>query len=154
VLFVVISCVIREFLVRFSSVFFVPSSPALCRPLFLRAPLASVEGAEGAAEVEEEPTVLWARALAELAAALRALVAHARAVGLGGEEVEEAERALFAPVGDSELARLRALRFREGAAREQAGLLRAAGQTSALVVEWAADDMDVDAERHVRPRLA
>jgi hypothetical protein len=72
--------------------------------MVLRAPLVALEDAEGAAEeVEEEPAVLWARALAELAAALRALVRHARSVGLEGDEVEEAEDAVLAPVGDTEV---------------------------------------------------
>jgi hypothetical protein len=113
----------------------------MCRPLFLRAPLASVEDA-----AEEDPEVLWVRAFADLAADLLALVVHARAVGLYGEEAEEAECAAIAPVGDTELSRLRPLHFRQGAARELAGLLRAAGHTSAEIDEWAPD--------RVRPRLA
>ncbi len=101
------------------------------------------------------PEVLWVRALAELAAALRALVRHARSVGLEGEEVEEAEDAAAAPVGDSEVAHLRALQFRQVAASALATHLRAAGHTSALIVEWAeAEDLGVDGERRMRPRLA
>jgi hypothetical protein len=106
----------------------------MCRPLFLRAPLASVEDA---ADVEEDPDTLWVRALAQLSADLLALVAHARAVGLGGEEADEAEDASRAPAGDTELSRLRALQFRQVAARELAGLLRDAGHRSAEIAEWA-----------------
>jgi hypothetical protein len=109
--------------------FFVFPRFAMCRALRLRAPLASVE------DVEVAPT--WARALAEVAADLRSMVAHARAVGLDGEEAEEAEDAAAAPVGDSELSRLRALQFRVAAARELAGVLRAAGHRSAAIAEWA-----------------
>jgi hypothetical protein len=119
----------------------------MCRALRLRVPLVSVEDAEVAEDVD--PDALWARALAELAAELLALVAHARAVGLYGEEAEEAEDAAAAPAGDTELSRLRALQFREGAARELAVQLRAAGHRSALIAEWAGED-----ERRVRPRLA
>jgi hypothetical protein len=100
----------------------------MCRALRLRAPLASVE------ETGAAPT--WARALAEVAADLRSMVALARAVGLA-EEAEEAEDAAAAPVGDSELSRLRALQFRVAAARELAGVLRAAGYRSAAIAEWA-----------------
>jgi hypothetical protein len=110
----------------------------MCRPLFLRAPLASVEDAAEEVEEEEEPAVLWARALGEVEADLLALVARARAVGLYGDEAEEAEDAAAAPVGDTELSRLRALQFREGAARELATLLRDAGHRSAEIAEWAA----------------
>jgi hypothetical protein len=70
-------------------------------------------------------------------------------VGLDGDEAEEAEDASLAPVGEGDAARLRALHFRQAAARELAGLLRAAGHTSALIEEWAAEG-----ERRVRPRLA
>jgi hypothetical protein len=101
----------------------------MCRALVLRAPLASVEDAE-------EPAT-WAGALADVAAELLAMVAHARAVGLYGEEAEEAEDAAAAPVGDTEAAHLRALRFRQFAARELAGVLRAAGHNSPEIAEWA-----------------
>jgi hypothetical protein len=91
---------------------------------------------EDAAEVAD-PETLWVRALAEVEADLLALVQLARAVGLYGDEAEEAEDAAAAPVGDTELSRLRALQFREGAARELAGLLRDAGHVSPEIAEWA-----------------
>jgi hypothetical protein len=120
----------------------------MCRAMVLRAPLASVEDAEDVAEVEEEDLdALWARALAEAASDLLALVAQARAAGLGGDLLAEVERAAAAPVGETEVSRLRALQFRQGAARELATLLRDAGYTSAEIAEWAPD-------RRVRPRLA
>jgi hypothetical protein len=65
------------------------------------------------------------------------MVALARAVGLYGEEAEEAECAAISPVGDSELSRLRALHFRGAAARALAGVLRGAGHMSAAIAEWA-----------------
>jgi hypothetical protein len=102
--------------------------------MVLRAPLVSVDAAVAAAA---DPATLWARALADVDAELRALVAHARAVGLDGDEVEEAEDALLAPVGVSELARLRALQFRGVAARALAVRLRAVGHLSAEIAEWA-----------------
>jgi hypothetical protein len=111
-------------------VFFGALSFAMCRAMVLRAPLVSVEAAE-------DPATRWARALGEVAADLLALVAHARAVGLEGDEVEEAEDAAAAPVGVTELSRLRALQFRGAAARELAGVLRAAGHRSAAIAEWA-----------------
>jgi hypothetical protein len=122
----------------------------MCRALRLRSPLVSVEAAVGAAEAEADPATRWVRALAELAAALRALVRHARSVGLDGEEAEEAEDAAAAPVGDTEVAHLRALQFRQVAASALATRLRAAGHTSALIEEWA----EAEGERRVRPRLA
>jgi hypothetical protein len=106
----------------------------MCRALVLRVPLVSVEDVVAV----EDPDALWVRALSDLAADLLALVAHARAVGLYGDEAEEAECAAAAPVGDTELSRLRALQFREGAARELAGLLRDARRRSAVISEWAA----------------
>jgi hypothetical protein len=115
----------------------------MCRALVLRAPLASVE------EVEVDLADLWARAFAEVEGDLRWLVALARAVGLEGEEADEAEDAIRAPVGDSELSRLRGLQFREEAAAALAALLRAAGHRSAVIDEWA-----VEGDRRVRPRLA
>jgi hypothetical protein len=123
----------------------------MCRALVLRGPLVSVE--EAMAEVAEaaDPATLWARALADIDAELRALVLHARAVGLDGEEVEEAECAIRAPVGDSEIARLRALQFRQEAAAALATHLRAAGHASPEIAEWAEAGED---ERRVRPRLA
>jgi hypothetical protein len=102
----------------------------MCRALRLRAPLASVEETD-------DPAVRWARALAEAAADLLAMVALARAVGVAEEEAEKAEDAAAAPVGVTELSRLRALQFRWAAARELAGVLRAAGHVSAEVAEWA-----------------
>ena len=96
----------------------------------------------------EEPAVLWPRAFAEVEAELLAMVALARAAGLYGEEAEEAECAIRAPVGDTELSRLRALQFRWAAARELAALLSEAGHHSAEIAEWADDE-----ERRVRPRL-
>ena len=115
--------------------------------MVLRAPLASVE--EAAAAAAAAAAALWARLLAALDADLRALVAHARAVGAAAEEADEAEDASRAPVGDSELARLRALQFREEAAQELALALRAAGYASAVIARWAEEE-----ERRVRPRLA
>jgi hypothetical protein len=105
----------------------------------------------GAAAVEDAPETRWVRALAALAADLLALVAHAHAVGLYCEEAEEAEDAAAAPVGDSEVAHLRALQFRQVAASALATRLRAAGHTSALIEEWAEAE---EGERRVRPRLA
>ena len=104
---------------------------------------ADAEMADAEAEAE-----MWPRALADLDADLRALVAHVRAVGAAAEEADEAEDASRAPVGDSELARLRALQFREDAAQELATALRAAGHRSALIARWAEEE-----ERRVRPRL-
>jgi hypothetical protein len=101
---------------------------------------------EDVEEAEEEPP--WLRLLAELAVSLRELVQHARSVGLDGDEVEEAEDAAAAPVGDTELAHIRALQFRQGAASDLATLLRDAGHTSVLIAEHALPD------RRVRPRLA
>ena len=101
----------------------------MCRALRLRAPLASVDDAV-------EPAT-WAGALADVAADLLALVALARAAGVAEEEAEEAEDAAAAPVGVTELSRLRALQFRQAAARELAGVLRAAGHMSAEIAEWA-----------------
>jgi hypothetical protein len=125
----------------------------MCRALVLRSPLVDV-GQTAADAVEAEAAAegleaLWARALAELSADLLALVAHARAVGLYGEEAEEAEDAAAAPAGDTELSRLRGLQFRESCAQALASHLRAAGHRSALIAEWAGED-----ERRVRPRLA
>ncbi len=126
----------------------------MCRALRLRSPLVDVEQtAADAAAVEAEaaadPEALWVRALAALAADLLALVAHARAVGLYGEDAEEAEDAAAAHVGGTELSRLRALQFREAAAQALAVHLRAAGHASPPISEWAGED-----ERRVRPRLA
>jgi hypothetical protein len=117
----------------------------MCRALVLRSPLASVE--EVAAEVDLAE--LWRAAFAAVEGDLRWLVRAARAVGLEGEEVDEAEDAAAAPVGDSELSRLRALQFREDAAAALAALLRRAGHRSAVIDEWA-----VEGDRRVRPRLA
>ena len=122
-----------------------PDAPAMCRAMVLRAPLASVEEVAEVAEVDPE---LWRAAFADVEGDLHALVAHARAVGLDGEEAEEAEDAAAAPVGDTEIARLRALQFRQDAAAALAALLRRAGHRSAVIDEWAVDD------RRVRPRLA
>jgi hypothetical protein len=104
----------------------------MCRAMVLRSPLASVEEAAVAAAA-----AFWARAFAAVEGALRALVQAARAAGLAEEDVEEAEDALLAPVGDTDLSRLRGMQFRESAARELAGLLRAAGHLSAEIAEWA-----------------
>ena len=127
--------------------------PVMCLARALPVPLTSVEetAAMAAAEAAVEPAELWARAFAAVEADLRALVQAARAVGLDDEDVEEAEDAIRAPVGDTELSRLRGLQFRESSAQELAGLLRAAGHRSALIAEWA-EDMEVN--RRVRPRLA
>jgi hypothetical protein len=70
-------------------------------------------------------------------------------VGLYGEEAEEAEDAAVAPVGNTELSRLRGLQLRESCAQALASHLRAAGHASPLISEWAGED-----ERRVRPRLA
>jgi hypothetical protein len=113
----------------------------LSRPL--PAPLASVGEV-----VEVDLAELWRAAFAEVEGDLRWLVRVARAVGLEGEEVDEAEDAIRAPVGDSELARLRGMQFREDAAAALAARLRAAGHRSAVIDEWAAED------ERVRPRLA
>jgi hypothetical protein len=118
----------------------------MCLARALPVPLASVGEAMA---VEVDLAELWARAFADVEGDLRALVAHARAVGLYGEEAEEAEDAAAAPAGDTELSRLRALQFREGAAHALAVLLRRAGHRSPLISEWAGED-----ERRVRPRLA
>jgi hypothetical protein len=121
----------------------------MCRAMVLRAPLASVEDADAVEEaVEDAPETRWVRLLTELAVALRALVQHARSVGLDGDEAEEAEDAAAAPVGDTEVAHIRALQFRQVAASALATLLRDAGHTSALIAAWAEPD------RRVRPRLA
>ena len=150
-------CVIRAVPCSNAPVCFA-SSPAMCRAaLRLRSPLVSVEEAVAAAvwaradvedvEVaEEEPP--WLHLLAELAVSLRALVQHARSVGLDGDEAEEAEDAAAAPVGDTELAHIRALQFRQGAGSALATLLCDAGHTSALITAHAVP------ERRVRPRLA
>jgi hypothetical protein len=113
----------------------------MCRAMVLRAPLASAEEVE----VAEDPEELWRAAFADVEHDLRALAAHARAAGLGGEE---ADRAIRAPVGVTELSWLRALQFRQDAATALATLLRRAGHRSAVISEWAVDD------RRVRPRLA
>jgi hypothetical protein len=127
--------------------------------MVLRAPLASVaeadaEMAAAEAEAATDPETLWVRAFARVEADLRALLAHARAVGVAGDAAdaaEEAEDALRAPVGATELALLRGLQFRESAAQELATALRAAGHASALIAAWAEAG---DEERRVRPRLA
>jgi hypothetical protein len=116
----------------------------LSRPL--PAPLASV----GDAMAEEvDLAELWARAFAAVEGDLRALVQVAREVGLEGDEVDEAADAIRAPVGHTELSRLRGLQFRESCAAALASHLRAAGHSSPLISEWAGED-----ERRVRPRLA
>jgi hypothetical protein len=108
-------------------------------------PLASVEEvAADAVDVME----LWAQAFAAVEGDLRWLLRAARAAGLGGEEADDAEDAIRAPVGDSELSRLRGMQFRESCAAALATLLRAAGHRSAVIDEWAEGD------RRVRPRLA
>jgi hypothetical protein len=118
----------------------------MCLARVLPAPLVSVD--EAVAEMAEaeaeaaDPAALWVRAFAEVEADLRALVLHARAVGLD-DDVDDAEAAIRAPVGDTELSRLRGLQFRESCVQELAGLLRAAA--------WAETGDD---ERRVRPRLA
>jgi hypothetical protein len=123
------------------------ASPAMCRALVLRSPLVSVEAmAEVAAEVDLAE--LWRAAFAEVEGDLRWLVRAARAAGLDGEEADEAEDAIRAPVGDSELSRLRGLQFRESCAAALATLLCAAGRRSTVIDEWAEGD------RRVRPRLA
>jgi hypothetical protein len=96
---------------------------------------------------EVDPAELWRAAFADVESDLRALVLHARAAGLEGEETEEAEDASRAPVGDTEIARLRALQFRQEAAAALASHLRAAGHMSPAIAEWA----EVD---RLRPRLA
>jgi hypothetical protein len=103
--------------------------------------------ADGAEEVD--PAELWRAAFADVENDLRALVLHMRAVGLHSEEAEEAECASRAPVGDTEIARLRALQFRQEAAAALASHLRAAGHASAVIAEWAGE-----VDRRVRPRLA
>jgi hypothetical protein len=117
----------------------------MCRALVLRSPLVSVE--EVAAEVDLGG--LWRAAFADVEGDLRWLVRAARAVCLDSEEADEAEDAIRAPVGDSELSRLRALQFRESCAAALAALLRRAGHRSAVIDEWA-----VEGDRRVRPRLA
>ncbi len=121
----------------------------MCLARALPVPLTSVGEAMAAEEVDLAE--LWAQAFAAVEADLRALVQAARAVGLDDEDVEEAEDAIRAHVGDTELSRLRGLQFCESSAQELAGLLRAAGHKSALIAEWAEAD---DEERRVRPRLA
>jgi hypothetical protein len=112
----------------------------------LRAPLASVEEEEVTDE-EADPEERWRAAFADVEDDLRALAAHARAAGLG-DEGAEADRAIRAPVGATELSWLRALQLRQDAAMALATLLRRAGHRSAVIAEWAAE---VD---RPRPRLA
>ncbi len=121
----------------------------MCRALVLRAPLVAVEEVAEVAAEEVDPEEVWRAAFADVEGDLRALAAHARAVGLYGEEADEAEDAAAAPVGDSELSRLRALQFRQDSAAALAALLRRAGHRSAVIDEWA-----VEGDRRVRPRLA
>ena len=124
----------------------------MCLALVLPTPLASADE-EVQVDVDHfalAPADMWARAFAEVEGDLRWMVTLARAVGLGGEEADEAECAIIAPVGDSELSRLRALQFRQYAARELATLLSEAGHRSAEIEEWAGPGED---ERRVRQRL-
>ena len=117
----------------------------MCLAMVLRAPLASVEEA-----VQVDLADLWARAFAEVERDLRWMVFLARAFGLGGGFADEAEDAISAPVGDSELSRMRGMQIREEAAGALATLLRAAGHRSPVVEEWAQEWAE---ERRVRPRL-
>ena len=122
----------------------------MCLALVLPTPLASADEVQVVDHFARAPADMWARAFAEVEGDLRWMVTLARAVGLGGEEADEAEDAIIAPVGDSELSRLRGMQFREDAAAALAALLREAGHRSAEIDEWAGPGED---ERRVRPRL-
>jgi integrase len=82
----------------------------------------------------------WAHALRELAEDLAALTAQARAAGLDGPLVAEADRAAAEEVGAAEVQRLRAHQRRHTAAMALAQRLRAAGRVSEEVAEWAPEE--------------
>jgi hypothetical protein len=83
----------------------------------------------------------WAHALRELADDLAALAAQARAAGLDGPLVAEAEAVAAEEVGAAEVQRLRAHQRRQNAAMALAQRLRAAGRVSEEVAEWAPEDL-------------
>ena len=91
-----------------------------------------------------------ARTLEEVNDDLRWMATLARAVGLDSLETDEAEDAISAPVGDSELSRTRGLQIREEAADALAALMRATGHQSPVIEYWAGPGAY---ERRVRPRL-
>jgi hypothetical protein len=82
----------------------------------------------------------WADALRELADDLAALAAQARAAGLDGPLVAEAEAARSEEVGAAEVQRLRAHQRRHNAAMALAQRLRSAGRVSEEVAEWAPEE--------------